>query len=171
MKKVWKWVIGIVIVLVVVAALVTGAILLRNHFGLTRVTRLTQPGFGYGQRGPGLRPFAYGMPMRGYGMMGFGWGGLLGGLFGGLFCLGILALVVLGIIWLVNRLRRPTTVSAPMANASSSVTPVAQPVAPVAPVAERVASSAPVVATHSCKKCGELVQDGWTYCPNCGKKQ
>ncbi len=180
MKKVWKWVIGIVIVLVVVAALVTGAILLRNHFAnVVGVARLNQqgeqvPGFGFGQRGPGMRPFGgdgwygYGMHMRGYGMMGYGRGGLLGGLVGGLLCLVFLALVVLGIIWLVNRLRKPAVAYAPVATVSSSGVPVAE---PVTPVAEPVASPIPVVATHACKKCGEPVQDGWKHCPNCGKKQ
>jgi hypothetical protein len=83
--------------------------------------------------------------------------GMFGGLIGGLFCLGILALLVLGIIWLVRYLRKPKT--------GSSV------VAPVAAIAEPVAVVVPEAAVHPCPKCGEPVQEGWKHCPNCGKKQ
>ncbi len=181
MKKVWKWVIGIVVALVVVAALVGGAFLLRNHFGnLVSIARSNQPGlqvpgFRDGQRGPGrypgMMPFGrdgwdgYGMHMRGFGMMGFGRRGMFGGLIGGLVCLGFLALVVLGIIWLVSCLRKP-------AAGSAVITPTAAPVTPVAEVAAPVAEPVvPVAAFHPCPKCGEPVQDGWKHCPNCGKKQ
>jgi hypothetical protein len=173
MKKVWKWIIGIVIVLVVVAALVTGAILMRNHFAnVTSIAQSNQPGLqipgnDFNRRNPGrypgMMPFGddgwgrYGMNMRGYGMMGLGRRGMFGGLIGGLFCLGFLALLVLGIIWLVRYLRKP--------KAGSSV------VAPVASIAEPVAVVVPEAAVHPCPKCGEPVQEGWKHCPNCGKKQ
>jgi hypothetical protein len=170
MKKVWKWVIGIVVVLLVVAAIVGGAFLLRNHFanvaGITRSIRpgVQVPGKGWEQREgperfPGMMPFdnngwgGYGRHMRGPGMMGFGRRMPFAGLFGGLICLGFLALVVLGIIWLVNRLRKPKVVAAP-----------------VAPVVD-AAPAAPLAATHPCPKCGESVQEGWKHCPNCGKRQ
>ena len=87
-----------------------------------------------------------GYHMRGPGMMGFGGGMPFAGIFGGLICLGFLALVVLGIIWLVRGRRNPMPVEA----------------AVVAPVA---------VAVHPCKKCGQSVQEGVNYCPNCGRKQ
>ncbi len=127
MKKVWKWVIGIVVVLVVVAALVGGAFLLRNHFANMVAFNVNRPGLqvpgngrvpgnGNGQRlpgpFPGMRPFGnngwggYGMHMRGFGMMGFGRMLPFGGIIGGLFSLGFLALVVLGIIWLVRTLQQ-----------------------------------------------------------------
>jgi hypothetical protein len=169
MRKVWKWVIGIVVVLVVVAAVVGGAFLLRNHFAnVAYATRLNRPGVqvpgdDYRQRlhgpFPGMRPYGndgwggYGMHMRGPGMMGFGWMFPLGGLIGGLFSLGLLALVVLGIVWLVSRLRRPM--------------PVATPVTPVEPVAPATS----MAAVHPCPRCGEPVQEGWKHCPNCGKRQ
>jgi hypothetical protein len=167
MKTVWKWVIGIVVVLVVVAVLVGGAFLLRSHMmNVVGVARQNQPGAqvpgsrtmpfgnnGNGQPGvtrryPGMMPFgngAWGM----YGMMGFGRMTPFGGLFGGLVMLGILALIVLAIIWLVGALRKPAMVAAP--------------VAAVAPVV-------PAVAMHPCQKCGEPVQENWKFCPNCGKK-
>jgi hypothetical protein len=173
MKKVWKWVIGIAVALVVVAALVGGAFLLRNHFanvvGINRSIRPgvqlpgngQVPGYGWEQRGrperfPGMMPFdnngwgGYGMHMRGPGMMGFGRRMPFAGLVACLFSLGFLALVVLGIIWLVRRQSRPAVAAAP-----------------VAPVE----SVAPVAAVHPCSKCGEPVQEGWKHCPNCGKRQ
>ena len=171
MKKVWKWVIGIAVGLVVVAALVGSAFLLRSHFANVANFRVARPGVqvpGYGwderrfdDRYPGMMPFGNygwgrGMHMRGFGMMGFGGMGLFGGLIGGLFSLGILALAVMGIIWLVNQLRRPKMVAAP-------VEPVAS-VAPVVPI-EVVAAD-----THPCPRCGEPVHENWKHCPNCGKK-
>ena len=172
MRKVWKWVIGIVVVLVVVAALVGGAFLLRSHFmnaslaqrSIRPVPQL--PGnqqvgpFGNNQRGQpgmpgGMMPYGNNggnrRGMRGPGMLGFGRMMPFGALFACLFGLGFLALLVLGIIWLVNRNRRP-------------MVPVAAPVEPAA-------SAAPLVAIHTCSKCGEQVQDNWKHCPNCGKRQ
>ena len=160
MKKVWKWIIGIVVVLVIVAVLVGGALMLRSHFAnVVYNTRVSRPGvqvpgngkFPNGQRGwpGGMMPYGYGG--RGH-MGGFGMMNPLGGIFGGLISLGFLALIVLGIIWVVRSLRKPTVASAPVA----ATTP-----------------SAPLIAaavTHPCKKCGEPVQEDWKFCPNCGKK-
>jgi len=170
MKRVWKWVIGIVIVLVVVAAVVGGVFLLSHRLAsIGGIARLTRPGVqvpgpqnvqpGSPRQYPGMRPFGNygfggpGMYMRGRGMMGFGGFNIVGGIIRGLFTLGILALVVLGIIWLVSYVRRPRTYAAAVVPAS--------PVSSVAPAA------APV-ATHPCPQCGELVQDNWKHCPNCG---
>ena len=173
MRKVWKWIIGIVIVLVVVAAVVGGAFLLRSNFnGIARAVHVVRPGgqvpgtgqgpFGYngqGQRGgPGwMMPFGgeRGYHMRGPGMMGFGMFPFAG-IFGGLLFLGFLVLVVLGIVWFVRSQNRPQ-----MAAASSNMTAASVPEPPV--------SSA--VDVHPCKKCGQPVQEGWNHCPNCGKKQ
>ena len=169
MKPVWKWVIGVVVVLVILAVLVGGAFLLRSHMmnaaGVaTRSIRsvpqvpgnrqLPAPNNGTNgngtQRFPGMMPFGNGnlgrrgMYMGGAGMMGFGRMMPFGGLFGGLISLGILVLIVLAIIWLVGNLRRPAVLAAP----------------PVVPA----------VATHPCQKCGEPVQENWKFCPNCGEK-
>jgi hypothetical protein len=176
MKKVWKWVIGIVVVLVILAVLVGGAFVLRSHMlnaaGVaTRITRPVPqvpgngqlPGIKNGTNGnnangarrfPGMMPFGNGgwgmRGMRGFGMMGFGRMMPFGGVFGGLVSLGFLALVVLGIIWLLRSLRKPV---APLAVAVASGDPVV-----------------PAVATHPCQKCGEPVHEDWKFCPNCSEK-
>jgi hypothetical protein len=172
MKKVWKWVIGVVVVLAVLAALVGGAFLLRSHFenrvsiALSNQPGVQVPGRDYGQRDgnerfPGMMAYGnyewggHGVYMRGPGMMGFGRMGLFGGLIGGLFWLGFLALIVLGIVWLVRRLRQP-------------VAPVAA-VATAAPV-ESTVPVAPVAETHACPKCGQPIQADWKHCPYCGKR-
>jgi len=176
MKTVWKWVIGVVVVMVILAVLVGGAFVLRSHMmNVVGVARVTRPGTqvpgnrqlpapnngtngnnGNGtRRFPGMMPFGNGnwggrgMYMGGAGMLGFGRMMPLVGLFGGLISLGILVLIVLAIIWLVRNLRRP--------------------VAPVVPVAAGYLVT-PTVATNPCKKCGETVQEDWKFCPNCGKK-
>ena len=79
-------------------------------------------------------------------MMGFGGRMPFAGMLGGLFCLGFLTLVVLGVVWMVRGRRNPKPVEA----------------AVVVPA---------VVAVHPCKKCGQPVQEGWNNCPNCGRKQ
>jgi predicted lipid-binding transport protein (Tim44 family) len=170
MKTVWKWVIGIVIVLMVLAVLVGGAFVLSHRMmSVTGVaTRLNRPGTqlpgsqqppatnnGNGvRRYPGMMPFGNGgmggRYMGGFGMMGFGRMMPFGGLFGGLISLGLLALLVLAIIWMFRNLRRPVVYAA-------------APVAAVSPVI-------PAVATHPCQKCAEPVQENWKFCPNCGEK-
>ena len=178
MKKVWKWIIGIVIVLVILAVLVGGAFFMRSRMMNVAgvVTRTTRPvpqvpgnrqlpapnngnsnGSGNGvRRFPGMMmPYGNGgwgmRGMRGFGMLGFGGMMPFGGFFGGLVCLGLLALLVLAILWLVRSLRKP-----------------------MAPAAVAVVAGSPVVtaavATHPCQKCGEPVHEDWNFCPNCGEK-
>ncbi len=98
MSKTAKWVIGIVVALLVL------------QFAMPFVWQLIFPNAyaGYGMMGRGYG-FGYGMPMmRGYGgygvpMMGYGFG-FFGTLLMWLIPLGILALIVLGIAWLVKQL-------------------------------------------------------------------
>jgi apolipoprotein N-acyltransferase len=82
MKNTWKWIIGIVLVLVVL-------------FALPFVWRLA--GYGTYEAFGGRGGFG-GMPMHnfGFGMMPFGM------LFMGVIPLGVVALVVLGIVWLAR---------------------------------------------------------------------
>jgi hypothetical protein len=96
MKTFWKWVLGIVIVLVVLAGLA-----LAWHY------LFPQFSFGYGMRafpnhrGWGGRYFGRMPMMGGYGWMPFGFFGMW------LFPLAVIALLVLGIIWLVKAVSRP----------------------------------------------------------------
>ncbi len=87
MSKATKWIIGIVLVLVVL------------QFAMPFVWHLIFPNAyaGYGMMGRG---YGYGMPMMGYGF-GFGFFGML---FMWLIPLGTLALIVLGVVWLVKQL-------------------------------------------------------------------
>jgi hypothetical protein len=112
MKKFWKWFIGIVLGLLVLAILV--GIPLAMHFwgpaGFA-TSRLELRG---DQPGWGLRGDQdYGMPMMrgfgGHGMMRSGGFGFMpfGGIFGGLLGLGLLVLVVVGIVWAVKATRMP----------------------------------------------------------------
>ena len=149
MKKVWKWVIGIALGLILLAVLVGVGFLVRNSFHIYRAETFNLRGFS--DESPWRMPLGGFGHMRGPGMMGFG---MLpfGGLFGGLLSLGFLALVVLGIIWLVRSLRSSNQV------ALSAPTPVATP----AVLSE--------VNINPCKRCGEPLQDEWKVCPHCGKK-
>jgi hypothetical protein len=141
MKKAWKWVIGIVVGLVIVAALVGAAFLVRSHFVVNQVARLEatslriqRPGMMLFRNGEGG---GRGWTMHGPGMMAYGRRRPFGGLIGGLFSLGLLALVVLGIVWLVRRLTVPKTPPAPLL---------------------------------TCRHCSKPIQAGWIACPYCGKK-
>lgn len=141
MKKIWKWVFGIVIGLIVIGAIVGVVLMVQSHW-LARgdVNGAILPGYTY--RHPGVFPnndngrgFNY-YHMGGPGMMGYGFmpfGGLMW-----IFPLGFLVLVILGIILLVKALRKPQTA---------------------------------VVGMHACKNCGNQVQDDWKNCPHCGRKQ
>jgi hypothetical protein len=95
MKTVWKWVIGIVVGLLVLALLI----------GIPFLFHVIRPET-YGS----LRGFFPGH-MRGYGMMPYGHFGMMsfGGIFGWLVQLGVLALIVLGVVWLVGAIRSNKT--------------------------------------------------------------
>ena len=149
MKRIWKWVIGIVVVLVVIGLLVGAGFMMRNHFGAVGVQRVMNKGWTGQSRGD-VPFYGFGQHMRGPGMMGFGGMGRgmmnpFGGLIGGLVSLAFLALLVVGIVWLVRKVRTPRPV-----------------VAAVEPT--------PVISLASCKKCGNALQPEWHVCPNCGKK-
>ncbi len=167
MRKVWKWILGIFVVLVVLAVVVGGVFLLRSHFnGFTRFVQVFPQGSqapdgrvpfnGRGQReGPGwMMPYGgHGYPMMGG--RGFGFGMMpFAGFLGLFFFLGFVALVVLGIVWLVRSQRRPQQVVAATTMAAAPESPVSA-----------------AMAVHSCKKCGQPVPEGSNFCPNCGKKQ
>lgn len=157
MKNVWKWILGILIVLVVVAGIVGLVFVARNHM----LTANFQPGYGYQQQGGGLQPRGWnnGPTMRGNNFGGpmmngrgfdrfnrmpfFGMGFLFGG-FMHLIPLALLVLIVVGAYLIGKNTMKPATVAA---------------------------TPAPVIATHACANCGATVQDGSSFCPSCGQKQ
>jgi hypothetical protein len=160
MKRVWKWIIGIVVVLLVLAALVTVPFAMHYRLGPQAAYVIQQRdvdggygpggmmgrndknGFGYGGYGPG--DFNHGGMMgRGYGfrypmMRGFGF--LPFGFFMLIIPLAILGLAIYGFIALANR--------RPAAPAPVEVTPVAP--------------------TQTCANCGKPTQSDWKNCPYCG---
>jgi len=143
MEKVWKWIIGIVLGLVILAVLVGVGFMVFGNFHVFRAGAQVSPRFF--ERGPGMMPYGgFGYHMRGPGMMGYGMRPF-GGFFGGLLSLAFLALVVLGIIWLVIRLRTSKPVDA-------------------------VPATMPAAIVNPCKKCGRPIQYDWKVCPYCGEK-
>ena len=142
MKTGWKWLIGIVLGLVVLAVVLGFGLMVRGNFHAYRVEAFD--GRGFDLRGPGMMPYGgNGYHMCGPGMMGYGimpWGGLIRGLFS----IGFLALLVLGIVWLIRSLQKPAQVAAPV--------------------------ELPAASATSCKKCGMTLQDEWKVCPHCGKR-
>jgi len=141
MKKVWKWILGIIIVLVVLAVLFALAFMFHNGFGRSisfrefpqsRVWNSPMMGGGDGWHRPGMGVRGF-MPFR----MGFAF-------LGGLIPLALLGLLVYGAYRLGKK----------RANIAMEV--------PAAP--------APAL-THTCAKCGQAVQEDWKNCPYCGKKQ
>jgi len=141
MKKVWKWIIGIVLGLIVLAVMVGVGFMVRGNFHVFRGEAFYPRGFS--ERGLEMMPYGGFGHMRGPGMMGHGWMPF-GGFFGGLFSLGFLALVVLGIIWLVRSLRTPKP--------------------------KEASAEVPAAIVNPCKNCGRPLQDDWKNCPHCGKK-
>jgi hypothetical protein len=114
--------------------------------------RCTEVNRGFSQRGPEVMPYGgYGWHMRGPDMMDYRIAPF-GGFFGGLLMLGFLVLIVLGIIWLVGRLRS----SKPIETSTSVPAIVSEPI--------------PAAALNTCKKCGKPLQVDWSVCPYCGKK-
>ena len=110
MKNTWKWILGIALVLV----LVFGPYLFQLVFPTV--------GYGYGMMGSGR-----GGMMGGFGFFPFGMGLMW------LIPLGTIALIVLGVVWLVN-------------NTNSSKT----------------------VQGKVCPSCGKPAQTDWKTCPYCG---
>jgi len=141
MKQIWKWIIGIVLGLVLLAVLIGVGFMIRSNFHVYRAEALVSRGFS--ERAPGMMPYSRFEHMLGPGMMGYGMRPF-GGFFRGLLSLGFLTLVVLGIIWLVRSLRTPKPVGVPVVM--------------------------PVAVDNPCKNCGQSIQVEWKVCPYCGKK-
>jgi hypothetical protein len=154
MKTITKWILGILIALVILAALAAIGYLVFSQWNWAgwrmdaRLFRMWEGGRH--------------MPWRGMPMMPF-WsapGQRLGGFFplrwiaNWLVCPGILFLIVLGVVALVLSLRR---------SPAPSVSPVST--ASTAPAA----APTPVQAvSQTCPNCGRPVNTDWRHCPYCG---
>jgi predicted RNA-binding Zn-ribbon protein involved in translation (DUF1610 family) len=145
MKKAWKWILGIVIGLIIVAVLVTIGFMAFNRWGNVHwmmETRNFRP-FG-GEREMPVHPYSM-MPRQM--VIGFSPLRLIGGL---LFYAVLAFLVVLGVISLVRgnfKSQKPTAVSAQVST----------------PVVEEIKMNA-------CPNCGHVIQQDWSHCAYCGNK-
>lgn len=142
MSRTAKWIIGILLGLIALAAIVLAGLWLFNWWGGglgMSVSRRFLPFDGREMPFRGMRPYQ--------GIVPFGGARIIGLLAGGLICLGFVALLVIGVIALVRGVSRQSR---------SAVAPVSTP--PPAPA-----------ATQPCPNCGRPVQEDWSHCPYCGE--
>jgi hypothetical protein len=152
MSKTWKWIIGILIGLVVLCVVAGLAFMV---FGSIRggawVMGTHMPRYwGGGRLNPRNDiPWEH-MPMRpNLWMRGFL---PFGGLLRGLFCLGFLVLLGLGVATLIVAFTKSRKPAAAIAS-------------PAAPVAEQAQAPIP---SRSCPNCQHEVDKDWNHCPFCG---
>jgi hypothetical protein len=144
MSKVFKWILYILIGLVIIVV-ISGAVF--AGFGALR-------GFGNGMVRPGLRMMEPNIRMMGaYQYHNPTWV-----IFGGLLCLGVILLVIVGIVGLVYAL---THRNQPVHNLPATQV-TAPPAEVVAPTAEEV------MPIRTCVNCGKPAQEEWNTCPYCG---
>jgi len=154
MKNIWKWVLGIVVALVIVAGLVGLGFVMYNRMTAVRAQRIvpnSQTWNGPLNRVPGGQITPRTMPMMGNRGVGRGFGffapGLMFfGLLGRLIPFAILILLLYVAYQLGKR------------NVPASAT--AAPAPPLAAAPPRL-----------CPKCQTQVQADWKHCPNCGEPQ
>ena len=158
MKNVWKWVIGIVIVLVIIASVVCASVFVRNQmvgfrnevgtfqsYGFNPHMQPGGQGFQFDDHGGMMRGFGYFHPMVGFGSM----------FFRGLLPLVLLGLLVYGVYRLgVNNGTR--TENKPGMDTNS--------------VEAGAVSSEASIEELKCSKCSGVVEEGWRNCPHCGKR-
>jgi hypothetical protein len=145
MKPVWKWIIGIVIALVVIAAVVCGFVFSHNHMVGFRGDFREFGTYGYNPHMPMGRSFGYVSPMFGFGLI----------FLRGLIPLALLVLLAYGIYRLGFHNAQKT--------ATNSVVEAAK-------AESEVIAQEPLVEMHTCPKCGNDIEEGWRNCPHCGKR-
>jgi hypothetical protein len=159
MKSIWKWILGILLVLVVVGLFVSLAFMLHGGFARGVDTRGVQE-FGQFERGP----------MMGQGQI-YGFGAGPGRMMGGygfaspflMVCRFFLRLIPLALLALLvyAAYRFGTHRTNAKVSSAAATTSLAAPDAAVSETS----------AIKACRKCGSVVQEGWNNCPNCGTKQ
>ncbi len=156
MKSIWKWILGIAVVLVVVASLVGLTFVMHKRMSVRIVQKMVPHSQKWNGPAapdgaprriipPGMGPR---MEMRGFGH-GFGPGRMFFGMLGQLLPIAVLLLLLYG----AYRLGQG---KAPVAVAAAPPTPEPLPAA---------------TPTHPCAKCENPVQEDWKHCPNCGEEQ
>lgn len=132
MKNVLKWILYILLGLVILTIVVGIVAMLLGGYGMSRPgLRMMEPGFRV------VSPYI--MHSR------------IGILFGGLFCSGVILLVIVGIVAIIYALtnrNNPSTTNTP----SSEIVPPAELTTPLNP----------------CSNCGKPTQEDWKTCPYCG---
>jgi len=159
MSKTWKWILGTVLVLIVIAAMVCAHSFMGNfyqhdqmmdgEYGFARPGYMMDGGYGFdghgSMMGGGSRFDGRVSMMRGFGFF---------PLFGRLIPLALLGLLIYGAFWFGKK-KSNTQVSAVAATNEAVVeSPASDP-----------------VEGKICKKCGGIVQEDWRNCPYCGTKQ
>jgi hypothetical protein len=147
MKNAWKWILGIILGLSIVALTVLPFFMRLGIRMMPNVQRFGERGFrGFHMDGP-------------FGMMGGGYMG--GGMWGGLMAIRmvvlpllVIALLVLISYWIGNARRQKISAQVP-----------AQPV-----IQEPLPVVASVEAEKHCKSCGKHLETEWMTCPFCGTK-
>ncbi len=152
MKTALKWILGIVIGLIVVAAVVAIGFLVAGRWDWGSGMMEARPVHPWD--GGRVMPWRN-MPMQPHGGIyhqRFGSFFPLGAIASSLFCLGVLVLIVIGVIALVRALSRPSQLAATSVPAATP-TPAPEPIHTL---------------THPCPSCERQVQDEWSHCPYCG---
>jgi hypothetical protein len=173
MSKKMKWFVGILIGLVVVAVLMTAGFMAFDRWGRPRLEKQGRSAQTWEQKGDQKwegkdnhpwnqipRREMLAQPYYRTPHSRFGGFFPLGLIFGSLFYLGVLTLMVLGVIALIRHLRRPIqpAVLAGAAAASPESTLVSE-------------ADASQAFIHSCSNCSRSVQEDWSHCPYCGTVQ
>jgi TRAP-type C4-dicarboxylate transport system permease small subunit len=150
MSKTWKWIIGIVIGLLVLAVIIAipfGMHQLAGNYSQQYPARGFDRDLGPGMMGRwgGSDNFYwhYGMMNRNPGFVGpmsFGFGYFAFGIFRLLIPLAVVGLAIYGVVALFRRKSSPAV----------------------------TAETVPAVPTRTCASCGKPAQDDWKNCPYCG---
>lgn len=160
MSKTWKWILGILLVLVIVGSIVCAVAF---HAGFMRTSLVERNIFqphswnGFDRNGPMMGGdygfYNPGSMMRGYGfvppLFGFGFA-----LLRGLVPLTLLGLLVYGAYWFGKKKSNAQVNAVATSSESVSGSPAPEP-----------------TEEKTCKKCGGIVQEDWRNCPYCGTKQ